>query len=496
MLVVPAFKIYLMKLYVYLFLGVLMAACNTARIKDKRLNRDKALLTPELRAMCDADQEGRLFLRALKKQQLPTPVYKRKRDSVWKLQTPIDKKNTERLIAITRKYGFPNIERLGAPVAAWLIFQHTPDEYRKEVSKLLAKEDKAGRMPDIEYLMLKWHLGGRKEPPLKELKTKGVKVKVNEQHTKLTVVIIISEDGDKTTDMVMEWLTALGAKAKRLNVSTCSKIAVRLSNTNLTISTDGVHPDKIWIRRGRLQCVPAEVRSSAFNAYIKKEERPIIGFHEYILKETTRFTGSYEEESENNKLLNLHIAKDCGFMIPETLVTNMKPEARAFLEKHEKIISKCIFHPPKFHRNGYTFNSVGTFVVEKKHIDFLADNFSPTLFQKYIEKAYEVRVFLYEDKLYAMAILSQQDEKTKVDFRNYNHEKPNRNIPFKLPGAVRAKIKKFMVLKKMNTGSIDFIVTPDNEFVFLEINPQGQLHWLSLNCNYYIEKDIALHLSK
>jgi hypothetical protein len=43
----------------------------------------------------------------------------------------------------------------------------------------------------------------------------------------------------------------------------------------------------------------------------------------------------------------------------------------------------------------------------------------------------------------------------------------------------------------MNTGSIDLILTPNGEYFFLEINPMGQYDWLSKNCNYYIEKDIA-----
>ena len=32
------------------------------------------------------------------------------------------------------------------------------------------------------------------------------------------------------------------------------------------------------------------------------------------------------------------------------------------------------------------------------------------------------------------------------------------------------------------------------EFVFLEVNPVGQFGWVSKNCNYYLEKKIALKL--
>lgn len=43
-----------------------------------------------------------------------------------------------------------------------------------------------------------------------------------------------------------------------------------------------------------------------------------------------------------------------------------------------------------------------------------------------------------------MAIFSQNDDQTKVDFRNYNINKPNRNVPFMLPNELESKIKLLM----------------------------------------------------
>ena len=44
---------------------------------------------------------------------------------------------------------------------------------------------------------------------------------------------------------------------------------------------------------------------------------------------------------------------------------------------------------------------------------------------------------------------------------------------------------------ELNMGTLDFIVTKNDEFIFLEINPVGQFTDLSYNCNYYVEKKIA-----
>ena len=92
-----------------------------------------------------------------------------------------------------------------------------------------------------------------------------------------------------------------------------------------------------------------------------------------------------------------------------------------------------------------------------------------------------------------MAIFSQMDEMTKVDFRNYNREKPNRCLPFKLPEEIKCKLVQFNKIMNLDTGSIDMIVTPDNKFYFIEVNPIGQFGWVSKNCNYRLEEKIALY---
>jgi glutathione synthase/RimK-type ligase-like ATP-grasp enzyme len=90
-----------------------------------------------------------------------------------------------------------------------------------------------------------------------------------------------------------------------------------------------------------------------------------------------------------------------------------------------------------------------------------------------------------------MSIFSQNDEQTKVDFRDYNIERPNRTVPYKLPKDIEDKLSLFMSRMELDTGSIDIIVTPDMEYVFLEVNPVGQYGMTSLPCNYYLDEKIA-----
>ncbi|MGY3792345.1 hypothetical protein [uncultured Aquimarina sp.] len=153
-----------MKLILKTLIILILVSCDSLS-KDEKLIKDREKLTKELKNMVELDQKGRLFITELKKKQLDSNLIKFKRDSFWSKQIIIDNNNVKRLIEITNTYGFPNVDRLQSPVPAWLIFQHTPEEYKEEVSDLLIEEHKSGRMPTMEYNMIKWHLTGRKGSP-------------------------------------------------------------------------------------------------------------------------------------------------------------------------------------------------------------------------------------------------------------------------------------------------------------------------------------------
>ena len=49
-----------------------------------------------------------------------------------------------------------------------------------------------------------------------------------------------------------------------------------------------------------------------------------------------------------------------------------------------------------------------------------------------------------------------------------------------LPEDLKAAIRRLMDSFELNFASLDMIVTPEGEFVFLELNPNGQWLWLEL----------------
>jgi len=196
-----------------------------------------------------------------------------------------------------------------------------------------------------------------------------------------------------------------------------------------------------------------------------------------------------------SKPLQLEAAANSGLHIPETIITNNKRDLKKFLNKCKKIITKPIGEPVIEIEADKSYASY-TRIVDFDEIENLPDFFHFSLFQELILKEYEIRTFYLDEKFYSMAIFSQSDNQTRIDFRNYNLNKPNRTIPYNLPTHIEEKLVNFMKKVKLNSGSIDICKTIDGQYIFLEVNPFGQFGMVSKPCNYQIEKDISYYILK
>jgi len=92
-------------------------------------------------------------------------------DFIWKQYiNPIDSIHTQKLIDITRKYGFPTNERLkkyydkefiDSEFRALLIFIHAPQIYWDDLKSLMKTELDEGRISRCDYGYVLWHVNGR-----------------------------------------------------------------------------------------------------------------------------------------------------------------------------------------------------------------------------------------------------------------------------------------------------------------------------------------------
>ncbi|UOU97828.1 hypothetical protein MUU74_15190 [Chryseobacterium daecheongense] len=306
-------------------------------------------------------------------------------------------------------------------------------------------------------------------------------------------IVIITEEKDISSNKIIEYLVAHRVSFERVNSNEFKKISLNVTNFE---ELDDSNQLVIYHRRSCQLFIPTELQKTKLAYYILSENDIVNKSFEKINKIQAKYFGGYLEENQHDKLFDLYLAKQCGFKVPETLVTNNKSDLLNFIDKYEKVITKPIKNPLVHIEGDVIYFTNNTFLVVDEHIKTLDDYFVISKFQEYIEKEIEIRVFYFDNQFFSMAIFSQNDEQTKVDFRNYDFEKPNRTIPFALPKDIVKKLKKLLRIKNINSCSIDLILTPDNEFVFLEINPQSQYGWLSDNCNYHINEFIAKKLIK
>lgn len=256
----------------------------------------------------------------------------------------------------------------------------------------------------------------------------------------------------------------------------------------------------MWYRRGEffVENIPVRLRDKEMNEDIKSQinnEKRVLSDYLYnkLDESNIKKIGNYYKTINLNKLRVLQKANEAGLRTPATIITTIKSELEAFAKQYLNIISKAISDVKAFEYKdeGYIY----TYTSDVNDFDSIEDEFFPTLFQEKIQKKYELRIFYLHGNIYPMAIFSQNDKQTKTDFRNYNYQVPNRNVPYKLPKVLSIKIKKLMNMIGLDTGSIDMIIDKKNNFFFLEVNPVGQYDMVSYPCNYNLHREIAKYLS-
>ncbi len=274
---------------------------------------------------------------------------------------------------------------------------------------------------------------------------------------------------------------------------------------SIHISKERLNLDKSWYRRGNIYLTNNKRNNQDQDVATIREkygtENQFV--YEAFLDQIFDPLNSINAVKDNNtnKIINLRRAVSKEIEVPETLVSNELNEINGFLKDDQQYIIKDVaLDPINITRNDINF-SIRLLPQKlsgkaiKAHLNLSPSNSREFLFiQEYIEKKVELRIFFIRDKIYGMAIFSQNNERTRTDYRNYDTELPNRCVPFRIPRQLEAKVQSLMTEIGINCGSIDMIYTPDKRFVFLEVNPIGQFQWLARNCNYDIEREIAQFL--
>ena len=344
--------------------------------------------------------------------------------------------------------------------------------------------------------------------------------------------LILSDNGDISTNEVCEWLYMNNCSFQRINLDTIPdetteseyspgdftnfqrEVNFKISDVEKTNVKSRQGPfldayDSIWFRRPDLNISnikvwenenysKSEILKAALLSNKSNELKRLYDFFLEKLTLTAKKVIGDPEKSNLNKLRVLSLAQSCDMKIPNSYIVSDKAYLRQLSKQYaEGLIVKSIYEMIKVSDDTLDKIFIGyTTLLTDELLRKIPDQFSPSLVQENIPKEFEIRVFFLEGKYYSMAIFSQNNSKTKVDFRNYDDEFPNRMIPFTLPNEVTSKCDILMKKLNLNTGSLDMIYSKNNEFVFLEVNPIGQFGMVSKPCLYNIEFMIYKYLSE
>jgi len=300
---------------------------------------------------------------------------------------------------------------------------------------------------------------------------------------------------ESTTDTVTKWLNFFDTNYLRLNGEDLLKI------NELSDLPKNEFIKCIWFRRKISQYDSQfELKKKNFEAktiiddFLISEFRVLHSFL-FFKYDVSKWINNPVNDRMLNKLDILYKAHNFGIKIPFSEVITKKEKLNCLLDERSsyivKPISECIF----INHLGKEYKML-TKEVTKKTLKYLPETFYPSIVQEKIEKKFEIRSFYLYGNFYSMAIFSQQNDRTKLDFRDYDDEKPNRVVPYKLPINIEKKLKSLMKFYKFNTGSIDLLYDNQGNYFFLEINPEGQFGMVSYPCNYFLEKKMALKIKK
>jgi len=295
------------------------------------------------------------------------------------------------------------------------------------------------------------------------------------------ILILSKSTFEITTEDVIDWLIALNQQYKRLNGN---------DFINMQQNLDVVKSIWYWkwnINHSLEIDMDSIENTRKLNLSILNEYKANSGFLQYKLKD--KYWLSHPETASVNKLIILDKAKKIGFKIADFSIISTKKELILFKEKHNRIITKSIDNGISLLDKDYAVLFY-TQEITDNHILELPGSFPDSFCQQFLEKKYEIRVFFLSGKIYAMAIMTPNND---VDYRE--KFKKLRKVPYQLPKEIENKIHLLMKDLSLNMASIDLICTKDNALYFLEVNPIGQIGMVSHPCNYYLEKEIAINLA-
>ncbi|WP_432874781.1 ATP-grasp ribosomal peptide maturase [Kribbella sp. CA-245084] len=296
----------------------------------------------------------------------------------------------------------------------------------------------------------------------------------------MSTVLVLTGRGDITADAVVDELTRRRARVVRYDTAdfpVSSKVAATLGSQGWQGSLSGDRRvelesiSSVWWRRPGEFAVPPDWPDEA-RAFAASEGR--VGVLGVLGSLPARWINHPSRDSAANyKPVQLAVAARAGLEIPRTVITSDLEHAREFIGSDEVVykgLSGGVLAPDRRHRY------IPTTLLRASDLDEALAG-TAHLFQERVPKAFEVRLTVIGSRMFPVAIHAGT-EAAKLDWRTDYASLTYRRLD--VPVDVEKGVRLLMDELGLFFGALDFAVTPDGRWVFFEVNPNGQWHWLAV----------------
>lgn len=309
------------------------------------------------------------------------------------------------------------------------------------------------------------------------------------------MILIISAPEDIHAQAVMRELAKQGQSGVRmLNFSdfpTRLSLSIRMDGNghrdfSLNFPGEKISMDAVraaWWRRPQPFGIPPSVKDPNVRHFAMSEA-------------ATAFQGMWQasralwvnnilrDAAAAHKPWQLAMAKEAGLAVPETLITNDPAEARAFWAAFP---GEVVYKPHTASLHAWR----ETRILKPQEQAFAESvRLAPVIFQKYVPGT-DLRITAIGERLFPAEADTKGGE-YQPDVRL------NTNLTYrthKLPATVAEKLLRLMRRLGLEYGAIDMRLTPEGQYVFLEVNPAGQFLYVEMATGMPIAAALAEHLA-
>lgn len=297
-------------------------------------------------------------------------------------------------------------------------------------------------------------------------------------------ILVVTNSDDPTADYVQNRMEEMGVAFVRFNTD---QALLEMAHSfeekpELMINGSAVSLDEVtgvWYRRPKTPSAPPILESPQAKTYAEEEAYYYLKCLWMYLMNKTWVSHPWAISWANVKLHQLSRAKMVGLVTPRSIATNVPAKARKFIEE---LSGKVVVKPFKHNVLTYDDETAVVFTSRVTHEDYSkldSVRNAITFLQEEIEKDSDVRVTIIGQKVFAAEISSEGDTETKLDWRRTSPNPGTWRI-HNLPRTVAEKCISLTSMYGLNFSAIDLAKTPSGEYVFFELNPNGQWAWLEI----------------